>query len=447
MPGPFVVTTALPFPDPPGGSLTPADVMVQYSNAQQLQGYFNGISIDEVHETITAASIKKSARPKISEDLEQDQLRELFNIPAPPGRRSGEQHRAFIDAQGIKLTNKYTPTDSNCLYGIEVEVENILYINPNIPLCWWQIKEDGSLRNNGREFVSHPLPQWATPYALTQLFDGLNKDCDFSHRTSVHIHQDIRALTITQLLTLLLTYIAVENLLFKFAGTHRRRGIYCIPLTETRLLDSIQSTKSFYDTLRNAEHIWSKYSAFNIIPAISQGTIEYRHLPGMANTTKILAWIDLLSKLKIWAYKVPYQVAIEKISALNTNSQYRQFLVEVFDDYASLLDLSSLLPDMETNVWWVKNCVLANEFHRSLEFSWESPFVKILGYVDPATELSATKWALWERFRTNHFPREHHIYLYNKVKNNLNTYIRAVSPEGQALIREIFNLKKEVKQK
>src|SRR3990167_2684205 len=114
---------------------------------------------------------------------------------------------SFIASNRIQLANPpFSFLDPKTHVGIEVEVENVSYINPNIPLCFWQITEDGSLRNHGKEFKTFPIPLQHAHVALEQLFQGLNPDIDFSHRTSIHVHMDIRGLTMSQLLGLLLTY-------------------------------------------------------------------------------------------------------------------------------------------------------------------------------------------------------------------------------------------------
>ena len=47
--------------------------------------------------------------------------------------------------------------------------------------------EDGSLRNNGREFITPPIRAWRVEHALVQLFTNeLNSDIEFSERTAMH---------------------------------------------------------------------------------------------------------------------------------------------------------------------------------------------------------------------------------------------------------------------
>jgi putative amidoligase enzyme len=261
------------------------------------------------------------------------------------------------------LSATYKFTDPQALVGIEVEVENIQMINPNLELMYWSVTNDGSLRNNGREFKTKPIPLSCVAPALTQLFLGLNRTIDFSIRTSIHVHQDVRGMSLGQLLTLIFGYIVVENLLFKFAGSNRKNSIYCVPIGETEIVTNLASMNGFISNIRHMPGSWHKYTALNVAPIATFGTVEYRHMPGTDNVSKILIWIDLLSRLKVWAYKTPLATALRTLNQLNTTSSYRYFLNEVFGDLVSVLDTSTLLPDMERNVSLVRSASITNEFH------------------------------------------------------------------------------------
>jgi hypothetical protein len=240
-------------------------------------------------------------------------------------------------------------------------VENILRIDPNVTLMFWDIKEDGSLRNNGREFVTPGvIPVSLTESALTQLFACLNEDIDFSNRTSIHVHMDVRQLSLQQMVALLLVYTTVENLLFKFVGNNRRTNIFCVPIVETNLLSDMRLDPKVF--MHSIDRMWSKYSALNLLPIVSQGSIEFRHMPGTRDVHTIVTWIDMISRLKTFVYKNSYDSIVNQILHLNSNSMYRQFVDQVFDSLVTYLDTSNLLKDMEKPVWLAKNCASVNAF-------------------------------------------------------------------------------------
>ena len=308
-----------------------------------------------------------------NEEVLSRRIRDCFRV-RPPTRINSELAEGIFSAQNISPSHPYPFEDHKSLIGIEVEVENVLKVDPNVLLAVWQMVPDHSLRNNGQEFKTLPIPLGYAQHALDLLFKGLNPDVDFSVRTSIHVHQDVRGLELGELLTLLFTYICFEPLLFKFAGNSRKTSIYCVPLGQTTLFDQFTEKKRFANALKAVNTWWPKYSALNLQPVASFGTVEYRHLPGTNNIGKILIWLDLLSRIKVWAYKNSLDSVMARISDLNTNSQYASLLNDVFGSAAQFLDDSDLLHDMESGVTAVRNCAITNDFNTNLDLDSGSPF-------------------------------------------------------------------------
>ena len=299
---------------------------------------------------------------QLSDNWLERKIRDTFQLPPMP-KVEIKFIESFLNANKIPYTIPEFPfADIKSHVGLEVEVENVAYINPNIPLCFWQITTDGSLRNHGKEFKTFAIPIRYAQIALEQLFQGLNSDIDFSQRTSIHVHLDVRGTTINQLLSLLFVYSSVENLLFKFAGADRRNSIFCTPITETNLFRELNiSNPQKLTSHFNA--VWQKYSALNLLPISQFGTVEFRQFPGTNDLTKLCIWIDLLSRIKLYAYKHSLTNIMKNISELNTTSQYRKFVDSVFGELSVYLDTINLLNDMEKPVYICKNCMGINEFH------------------------------------------------------------------------------------
>ena len=309
-------------------------------------------------------AVVKKSKKIIKEDLSADPtVASIFDIGAPD-QLSYRVIQQFLSA--YPELAKFLPTNnvSKTLVGIEVEVENVLRIDQNIPLVFWRVAEDGSLRNNGREFKTVAIPSFIAPVVLHQLFNGLNDTIDFSRRTSIHVHLDARQLSPQQLTGLLFTYLCVENVLFKFADLSRRSNIFCVPLQESNLVYDMKPMD-----LRSYTNIvdrWHKYTALNLLTLAQFGTLEFRHLPGTNNVEKIITWIRLLTKLKIFAYRNSLDDIVSLICNLNTSSGYLKFLEGVFGSDVVYLDTTSLLNDMEKAVTTVKNSAIANPFHANL---------------------------------------------------------------------------------
>ena len=313
---------------------------------------------EEVLASYTAQIKKRKPRPP-NVSFDTSTLEYVFDIIPPPL----VDHDKYIQYFGkyIPITN-YEFIAPKTLIGIEVEVENVMQIGPNVCRTYWSNKEDGSLRNHGVEFVTPGvMPVSAAGLALNMLKAELNPDIDFSKRTSIHVHLDVRQLTMSQLMGLLFTYVAIENLLFKFVSNNRRNNIFCVPIIETGLLANLRNNQK--EILSAIQNYWAKYSALNLIP-IQSGSLEFRHMPGTLNTSLLLQWIDLICCLKVFAYKHDLKTIIDQISGLNSNSRYRQFVESVFGTRCVYLDMSNLLHDMEKSVYLIKHSGFNNPFDK-----------------------------------------------------------------------------------
>jgi hypothetical protein len=253
--------------------------------------------------------------------------------------------------------NAFPVVDKNTYLGIEVEVENVQTYRRASP--YWTVKEDGSLRNHGREFVTPPIRAWRVEHALYKLFNNeLNSDIDFSERTSIHVHMNIRTLTIKQLEALVLTYIVFEKVLFNYVGEDRYNNIFCVPIVETDI------GYSFRDLISqsNPNTAWQKYTALNLLPIMQLGTIEFRHLGGTSDIETLMTWINMLLSLKKFALQKDPEYIWNRIQTLNTTSEYRIFGEEVFGNLIQDLWNLDYNENMSECITYIKQFCLKNEF-------------------------------------------------------------------------------------
>ena len=313
----------------------------------------------------TASKISKKAKLVQTPFMER-RINEVFRQNAIH-LKTNEFHEEMVTLHKLDNATSFEFASPNSLVGIEVEVENIKRIDPNLILTWWVIEEDASLRNNGREFKTCPLPLKYVEPALTQLFNGLNDDRDFSNRTSVHVHQDVRSFSMENLFVLILTYMIIEPLMFRFADSSRRKSIYCVPMNSANTLLKMCKHTDLEQSLYNSVSSCEKYSALNLGPINTFGTLEYRHMSGTDNIPKLLVWISLINKLKIWAYRTSLEDMFRHVSTLNTSSAYREFINQIFGDKLTpLLDISNLPRDLEQGVYNAKNIAFVNKWHFEL---------------------------------------------------------------------------------
>lgn len=219
--------------------------------------------------------------------------------------------------------------------GVEIEIENC----NGVGCRGWRTEADGSLRNNGVEYKTPYGTRVLGAYtALTQIqamfagerFENPGSNV-FTERCSVHVHIDVRNLSLEQLNSVLLLYILVENAFFSYAGNERKHNIFCVPLTQS--IVGFQELSFQQVIQRDAE----KYAACNLKALKLFGTIEFRHMEGNDDADRIFTWIILISCLLYYAETVSNDEIMQEIVTLKYESQYDKFLAKIFGAYSQYL--------------------------------------------------------------------------------------------------------------
>lgn len=228
------------------------------------------------------------------------------------------------------------------LVGLELEIEGF---NPEIERRFggFTFTEDGSLRAReggvGIEAISLPVATKFVPALLTAFYDKFQiGEKNYTERCSTHVHFNALPLTFDQVSTISLLYQTVEDLLFKYVGHDRDQSIFCVPWNQSNLSYSVVNKLSkSNDHTHEVFRRWQKYSALNLIPLTTQGTLEFRHLHGTRDVKVITTWIALLSKLFEYALNVDLEKAKYQIVNMNTVSNYHEWLNNVFGKWADAL--------------------------------------------------------------------------------------------------------------
>ena len=222
--------------------------------------------------------------------------------------------------------------------GLECEIESVRSkkgIGRFVPT------DDGSLRNEGVEFISEPLGR----ETLVQEFSNLHatityydKSQAFSPRTSTHVHVNCRSLDEKQVRTVVLLYALYEEFFFCMVEPSRRGNIHCVPLTETFLCN-------YYGyNLNNMIQRWHKYTALNLIPLGKLGTIEFRHLQGTDDTNLMESWLTALENL----WQLGQTVEINEAN-LSSETVLREWFGKIFGHSSRIMALEPCLFDMINN--------------------------------------------------------------------------------------------------
>ena len=184
-----------------------------------------------------------------------------------------------------------------CAIGLEWEFENGIYLREVMARDksgYFQIHDDGSLRDQGVEIVTSGDGLWGEDLTLAfslmekaimdttkQYGAGGTPVCNY--RTGFHVHLDVRDLEEKELHNLLMLYCVLERPIFNFVGKDRYNSNFCVPW--------LRSDAQF-DVLKDIELIDEKtvgrigvkikqlqrYSALNCQSIYKFGTLEFRHM-------------------------------------------------------------------------------------------------------------------------------------------------------------------------
>jgi hypothetical protein len=233
--------------------------------------------------------------------------------------------------------------------GVEIEVERCAHSMDHYQINLskaWEVKTDGSLRGNAFEYITRPMslghtiPELATFYATT----GFTQQ-NFTDRTSIHVHANVTDMTVNQVSTLFMVYSVLEELLFEFVnkykwpdkwGASRDTNLYSVPWNQCRVnkqvVRNLLSDPSFVP--RN----WHKYTALNLAPIRTLGTVEWRHMHGSADMEKITKWLNIIGSIMDYSKKNEFKDVQGTINGLNDTSAYRQFFTAVLQEHLPFED-------------------------------------------------------------------------------------------------------------
>lgn len=178
--------------------------------------------------------------------------------------------------------------------GAELEVEDIKRFDIDFLEKWSiNVTEDGSLRNNGHEFLLPPSNRDKLVERFNMcLTKGIKVGKEpYSMRTSTHVHVNMLNASEAQTKALLFLYAIFEPLAFSYVGQARKNNIHCVPLNMTHMPNVYKHTIE-YIVAR-----WHKYTALNLLPLAKLGTVEFRHLEGTGDDERFDTWLIFLETL------------------------------------------------------------------------------------------------------------------------------------------------------
>jgi len=190
---------------------------------------------------------------------------------------------------------------STGMVGLEIELEDVR--DRHIDSRYWISEPDGSLRNNGMEFI------FRGPIGGVDLFAAVTEagkhfhthKPDMSWRCSTHLHLDVRGMTVKEFRNLLIIHTVYEIPMFKCAGMNRYKNNFCPAYGFAQ--GQLQTLSRFWHLddsrfMGRVVNSWSKYSALNLLPVADKGSVELRIANAMTTPGSLLRHCNRALTLK-----------------------------------------------------------------------------------------------------------------------------------------------------
>jgi hypothetical protein len=249
--------------------------------------------------------------------------------------------------------------------GLEIETESLQpydYVkNLN---NYWRYEPDGSLRNNGVEFIfRQPYTPRSKEYvAAMASFEDQAKVTAFieSVYTSVHVHLNMNDKTLTELVNFICLYWLFEEALTEYCGDYRNGNLFCLKTSNAEAsYRNVQDLVRAVDAGAGGQFIARldnnrfKYSGLNIVPLRNLGSVEVRTHPGCNDVRLIDRWVNIL--YMIYKKATTFGNPVEIINRLYGYKGKREFFELIFEEYAQYLNLDNLEAKMKNGIWYASS--------------------------------------------------------------------------------------------
>jgi len=188
---------------------------------------------------------------------------------------------------------------------IEVEGENL----PNVNSTYWHTEQDGSLRaQEAYEYVlKKPVPRDSIDKSLKNLqgyWDKKESKINDSFRAGVHIHINVRDMTIKQVITFSMLYYLYEEVLLKWCGEDRVGNHFCLSSKDAEYVLFALEKAIVEDDLYMLDTDEIRYSSLNYKALVNYGSLEFRGMRSTSDMNEISSWAKILLSLKDYAMEM-----------------------------------------------------------------------------------------------------------------------------------------------
>lgn len=261
---------------------------------------------------------------------------------------------------------------SDQFIGVEIELEGCdpNYGYPDKFFKYWSKHADHSLRNRGNkvaiEYVFNGGLHGKQVVDALNIFESeMNKmQPTVSWRCGLHVHMDVSAMTVDELLKFIFIYMMYEKAIFKYVGQKREESPFCVPLTSNSL--SYDRLVRYIEYLNDGKpaatfqmffNEWHKYNAMNLAPIVRFGTVEFRQACADYKAENILNWINILLSIKASVNHIKLN-DFREFHKIISQFGLEGFSARVFGKYLGALLYPEFYSDCIMNLRTVQSLVL-----------------------------------------------------------------------------------------
>ena len=226
------------------------------------------------------------------------------------------------------------------LVGLEVET---IGTAPKLlpPSKYWAYHIDRTLQGQGTEFVlKEPLQGTRLDEALEELDILFKGKIRLSHKTSLHVHVDVRDLSTEQVYAVCLAYVLLERPLYSISGK-RNNNRYCVPVY---LSDTLQQDIVSLSTGKEISKY--NYGGLNLHALTKYNSLEFRMHEGTLDIKEIRSWAKVVHDL------------VENTKDISPDEVIRRGATEILDNE----DIASAIKEDEIGI--SHSLKIAEQIHR-----------------------------------------------------------------------------------
>ena len=190
--------------------------------------------------------------------------------------------------------------------GIEIEVEGVHL--PHVDSKYWRTEHDGSLKAaEAYEYVlKAPVERDEVNKALASLEKVWKEDkaiINDSFRAGIHVHVNVRDLSVNEMVTFAVLYYIFEDILLKWCGDERVGNHFCLGSKDAEYVLFELEKAIVSGRLENLHSDRIRYSSLNFKALPQYGSLEFRGMRSTKDMAVIEDWVGMLLALKDYAIK------------------------------------------------------------------------------------------------------------------------------------------------